>query len=107
MAIDYKKEWRDLRRVYGSYLIQNRRQGVVTTPTTLGEVMDFQIDCTIKARESKMKEYIKATIETDIGKTNEKVFNVKIFYHAQQCGTVAVNKEAFEAWCRLAKGGKK
>ena len=102
MAIDYKKEWKVLQHIYGKYMIQDQR-GIPSIPSTLDELMNFQIQRTIMAREKLMGAYVKEMITTDIGKVDEDTYAVRIFLYEHQCGTINVGTLNFDAWCKKRK----
>ncbi len=104
MAIDYKKEWKELQHVYGKYTIQDQR-GLPSIPTDLNELMNFQIQRTISKREKLMEEYIKSHMTTDIGKVNSEIYSVRLSLHDCPTGNISVGRLNFDEWCKK-KGGK-
>jgi len=109
MAIDYKKEWCLLKHIYGKYIIQDKR-GIPSIPTTLDEVMNFQIQHTIMAREKLMEEYVKERITTNIDGGEKSFYNVQVIDKAHGrvnwlLGSLHIHKADFATWCKK-KGGK-
>ena len=104
MAIDYKKEWRTLKQTYGRYLIPGADRP--HHATTLDEVMNFQIQHTIMARERLMEEFIKENLTTEIDGGNKNSHNVNIIFRGgKMYGKISVSKKDFDVWCKK-KGGK-
>ncbi len=104
VAIDYKKEWKVLKHIYGKYKIQDQR-GIPSIQSTLDEVMDFQIQHTIQTREKLMEKFIMSGMKTDIDGGTQNSYNVNVIFRGRLYGQMAVPKKDFDAWCKK-KGGK-
>ena len=99
MAIDYGKEWKLLQQIYGKYTIQDTR-GIPSIPTTLDEVMDFQIQHTIAQREKLMQEFVKERITTNIDGGTRNSHNVNFIFRGGRITNISVLKEEFANWCK-------
>jgi len=104
MAIDYKKEWKKLQHIYGGYTIQDHRGTCHSIPTTLDEVMNFQIQHTIQTREKLMQEFVKERLTTNIDGGTKNSHRVYIILRGELFGNISVLKEDFDKWCEK-KGG--
>lgn len=100
MAIDYKKEWGNLRNSTGHCTVIKNETG-----TTLANIMDTQIVSTIENREKLMQEYVREQIETDIVGADTLCHKVKLEVITEPRGCIWISKSAFDAWCKK-KGGK-
>ena len=102
MAIDYKEEWETLQHIYGKYAIQDERK-IPSIPTSLNEVMNFQIQHTIQAREKLMEEFVKSRMKTDITSSSKYMYTVGVIFRGNIIAYVKVDKDAFQSWLKNRK----